>query len=232
MRALRLLLTWLALCVVSPWPLCATPTPTFAISSPSAPAGQPEVFTISRVSGGSGAYVLFQTYDRTAHAGTDYTATNQLIYVKSGVASVTVSVPTTVNPNATGTLTFIAAIASTTTASTGTASIVEPVSTPAPQPTGTWGSAPLAVGGYACNATQLADAKTPACGMGIVYKITGTGCNGIGTGTIGAPCANPVYLTQFFSDASKQFRASDTFDTSFVAVWAPEQLQGLAPTSP
>lgn len=171
MRALRLLVGLLVLCWAGPWPLSATPTPTFSVSSPSANAGSPEVFTISRVAGGSGAYVLFQTHDGTAHAGVDFTTTSQLVYIKSGVSSVTVSVPTQVNPAATGNLTFTVAIASTKTPAYGTATIIEPAPppppppvqcpdgstvpagetcpTPAPPPQPQWVNAPLVAGGYA-----------------------------------------------------------------------------------
>lgn len=145
-------------------PAGAAPTPTFAISSPTVQAGQPEIFIISRVSGGSGAYVMFKTKDGTAKAGTDYTAISQLVYVKAGVQTVAVSVPTLVNPAVSGvTLTFSAAIATTNTPVVGTGSIIAP-GAPPPQ----WVLAALTDGGYAqCNNPSGCRSMTAPCPQGL-----------------------------------------------------------------
>jgi hypothetical protein len=122
--------------------LSTTATPAWAasvqlaLSGPTAQAGSPEVFTITRVSGGASVYVLFQTADRSARAGTDYTATKQLIYLKGGQKTATVSVPTFVNPKASGTLTFSASAAAGSLGVQATASIVEPAAPPPPAPPG------------------------------------------------------------------------------------------------
>lgn len=210
-------MSWLSLLIaLAPIPAFATPAPVVTLSAPTAKAGQPLTFTITRSGAMQGIYVLFSTADGTARAGIDYTATNQLIYLKSGQTSATVTVPTLANPAATGTLTLNAAIADSAVGVHATASIVEPA---LPPPPASWVTAPLTVGGYACNATQLNDAKTPACGLGIVYRITGSVPNG----------PSMSYTAVFYSDASGKFPASNAYDANFVSVWAPNQLQGLAP---
>jgi hypothetical protein len=64
-----------------------------------------------------------------------------MVYVRAGVQSVTVTVPTIFNSAAAQNLTFTAAIASTPTAATAMATIV--------YPTTLWVSAPIQWGGYA-----------------------------------------------------------------------------------
>ena len=121
-------------------------TPTFTIDNPTAEAGKPVTFTVTRVSGDRGGYVLFRTADGTAKAGVDYQATERLVYVRAGADVITVPVPTFANPAASGPLTFTAAIASTNVGLAGTATITQP---PPPPPPPQWVPAPLVEGGYA-----------------------------------------------------------------------------------
>jgi hypothetical protein len=109
----------------------AASTPAFTINSPSVQAGLPEVFTITRTAGSNkGIYVLFQTSDKTAIAGVDYAATKQLIYVKAGVTSVQVSVPTFVHTGIYGPLTFSAAVAANNIGATGIGTIISTQTAP------------------------------------------------------------------------------------------------------
>lgn len=163
MRSLRLVAAFMA-ALVSPqvWPPAwAAPVSNFSLSSPTVQAGNTEVFTITRLSGGQGLYVLFQTSDGSAVAGTDYTATKQLVYFKGGVTSVTVSVPTKLNSNAIK-LTFRAVIAASTISVAATGTILEPTQTcpdgsvlplaqtcSTPPPSNSWVAAPLQDGGFA-----------------------------------------------------------------------------------
>lgn len=99
---------------------------------------------------------------------------------------------------------------------------------PTPSPSGVitnWVPAPLIVGGYACNKLQLADARTPPCGQGIVYRVVGTVANG----AAGALLGSVIFTAQFAQDASGQFPLNDAYWASVITVWAPDQLQGIAP---
>lgn len=136
---------------------------TIAISDSSVAAGTLETFTITRLTGGSGIYVLVQTADGTAKAGVDYTPLHKLFYLKGGTKSVTFTVPTMLNTTATQ-LTFKVAAAVSSVAVTGTGTIIEPTNTcpdgsviplsqtcptPPPPPANSWVNAPLQDGGFA-----------------------------------------------------------------------------------
>jgi hypothetical protein len=138
MRALRLAAAIVAALLM---PLLASPAgaspsvqAAFSIPSVSANAGAVEVFTVTRTAGGKGLYVLFETSDVTAKAGTDYSHVKQLLYFRASQVSATVSVPTFVNPRATGTLQFNVAISAGSSAVRATGKIVEPAPAPPPPP--------------------------------------------------------------------------------------------------
>lgn len=129
-----------------PLPAIGAVEPGCALSCGSATAGADVPCTISRATSGKGLYVLFETADGTAHAGTDYTAVRQLLYFKPSALTQTVAVHTALNPSAAGTLTFNAAIAASTLVVRSTGSIIEP----APPPIASaWVPAPLRDGGFA-----------------------------------------------------------------------------------
>jgi Calx-beta domain len=192
------------------WVLAATTltTPTFTISaSGDVQAGQSEVFTISRVTGAQGYYVLFSTQDDTAIAGTDYVATKTLLYFSKGTKVLTVSVPTMVNSNALGTtLHFRGVIASST--GTGaiatTVGIIEPPAPPPPPPpppsTLSWNPAPLQDGGYA-KVTSSTDVDWAVTGSGrslVAGEIVAIYFNGWGFDTDNTPS----YAVYAFSDGA------------------------------
>lgn len=188
MRALRLAAAFLAV-LLSPqaWlSVGAASSSTFSLVCGSANAGSDVACTVTRLSGGKGIYVLFQTSDGTAKAGIDYTAVSKLLYLKGSQLSASVAVHTVVNPAATGTLTFTAAIAaSSTDLANAQAAIIEPAPPPpttqtcpdgsiiaassscpvAPPPTVSWVSAPLQDGGFA-RVTNASDSLWPMTGPG------------------------------------------------------------------
>lgn len=131
MRALRLAIAASIIAIATP---VGAALPQLALACGSAPAGQDVPCTISRVAGGRGVYVLFQTSDSTAKVGTDYTAVSEQVYLSAGTPSLALAVHTLVNPNATGTLTFNAALAGGAAVVRAVGNIVEPAPLP-PVPT-------------------------------------------------------------------------------------------------
>jgi hypothetical protein len=153
-----------------PIPAVRAALPQLALACSSAPAGQNVNCTISRLSGGQGVYVLFQTSDGTAHAGVDYAATKQLVYLKGSVNSAAVAVPTFPNPNgATGTLSFTAAITAGSVVVKASGSIVEPAPAPVPVPT----PAPPPVTPPSSDPPLIAGV-TQACWNGWVISVSAT----------------------------------------------------------
>ena len=62
------------------------------------------MFTVDRFGGSDGTVtVAYTTQDASAVAGTDYTATSGTLTFAPGVTSQTLSIPTLVDPNASGT---------------------------------------------------------------------------------------------------------------------------------
>jgi hypothetical protein len=134
MRALRPAIAAFIVALATP---AGAALPQLSLACGSAPAGQDVPCSISRVSGGKGVYVLFQTSDDTAKAGTDYTAVSKQVYLSAGTSSFSIAVHTLANANAAGTLTFNAAVAGGSSVVRAIGSIVEPAPVPAPTPTPT-----------------------------------------------------------------------------------------------
>lgn len=89
--------------------------------------------------------------------------------------------------------------------------------TPPPAPPTSFVAGPLAVGGYACSALS-GKANIAPCGQGTVFSITGSIPNG----------PSVIYTAVVYLDPQSQ-PASVAYEKTFVSVWAPDQLQGLAP---
>lgn len=223
MRALRLaaavIAAFLTASLASP---AGAALPQLALACAPAQAGQDAACSITRLSGGRGVYLLFQTSDGTARAALDYTAVSKQVYLPAGQQSASIAVHTRINPAATGALTFNAAVAGGAAVVRAIGSIVEPAQPPpapppTPVPTSQWIPAPLTVGGYACSKWQAGP-----CGSGIVYRITGA---------MMSADAVPVqqYTAVFDQDASGQFPLGDSFAVNFVGTWAATDLVGIAP---
>jgi hypothetical protein len=130
MRRLRLAAAIFAAFATALFAAPAEAKPTFALSSATAKVGSDAVFNLTRTYGSQGVYVRFDTSDGTAHAGVDYIAAHQTVYVKPGLGYA-FHVRTLAAPNATGTRAFKLAFTAYN-AATATGSIVEPPPPPPP----------------------------------------------------------------------------------------------------
>jgi uncharacterized delta-60 repeat protein len=143
----------------------------FAASMATVTAGTTATITVDRMDGSDGtASVPYTTQDDTAVAGTDYTTTSGTLTFGPGVTSQTISIPTLVDPGASGSLSLDVLLGTPAGGATvGTPddlflTITQPASTPpAPtEPVITWADPSAIIYGTPLSATQLdATANVP-----------------------------------------------------------------------
>ena len=148
------------------------------------------MFTVDRFGGSDGTVtVAYTTQDATAVAGTDYTATSGTLTFAPGVTSQTLSIPTLVDPNASGSLSLDLVLQAPTGGATlGLTDIAALTITPAPPPT-TLTVTPVA-GTYGATANfsaTLTAAGAPVAGEPVTFTITADGqTSTLGTATTDA----------------------------------------------
>ena len=165
----------------------------FATPTASVSAGNTAVFTVDRFGGSDGTVsVAYTTQDDTAVAGTDYTATSGTLTFAPGVTSQTLSIPTLVDPNASGDLSLDLVLQTPTGGATlGLTDIAALTITPAPPPpTPTTLAVTPVAGTYGTTATfaaTLTASGAPLAGEPVTFTVTvGGHTTTLGTATTDA----------------------------------------------
>ncbi len=189
---------------------------TFATPAASVSAGSTAVFTVDRFGGGDGTVsVVYTTQDGTAVAGTDYTATSGTLTFGAGVTSQTISIPTLVDPNASGNRSFDLVLQTPAGGATlGLTDIAALSITPAPPATTM--VPPVVMG--------VSPATGPTAG-GTLVTITGSNLAGATAVDFGS-----TQVTSFISDTASQIMVSSPAGTGTVDVTVMTAA-GLSTTS-